>query len=154
MMAAKPAKHREEHVLVTVDGKGQKEIVLTEEMYSLGRGHDCDIRLQSQFASRHHATLYKRVSEGGDVYYRIVDGDAAGKASVNGLLINEHKVLFHDLKHGDKVIFGPQVSAAENLDAQLRIQEVERTIIQDQNCVFRGMRIAIGRSLDGTAGRY
>ncbi len=111
MMAAKPAKHREEHVLVTVDGKGQKEIVLTEEMYSLGRGHDCDIRLQSQFASRHHATLYKRVSEGGDVYYRIVDGDAAGKASVNGLLINEHKVLFHDLKHGDKVIFGPQVSA-------------------------------------------
>lgn len=111
MMAAKPAKHREEHVLITVDGKGQKEIVLTEAMYSMGRGHDCNIRLQSQFASRHHATLYKRTNEGGDTYYRIVDGDAAGKASVNGLLINDQKVLFHDLKHGDKVVFGPQVSA-------------------------------------------
>ena len=110
-MAAKPAKHRDEHVLIIVDGKGQKEVVISEEMYSLGRGQNCDIRLQSQFASRHHATLYKRYNPDGESYYRIVDGDTSGKASVNGLLINDRKVLFHDLKHGDKVVFGPQVSA-------------------------------------------
>ena len=110
-MAAKPAKHRQEHVLIVIDGKGQKEIVLTDEMYSLGRGQDCDIRLQSQFASRHHATLYRRANSEGDNYYRIVDGDTTGKSSVNGLLVNERKVLFHDLKHGDCVVFGPQVSA-------------------------------------------
>ena len=33
------------------------------------------------------------------------------KTSVNGLLINGKKVRYHDLKHGDKVIFGPQVEA-------------------------------------------
>lgn len=110
-MAAKPAKHRQEHVLVVMDGKGQKEIVLTEPTYTLGRGSSCDIRLQSQFVSRHHATLFKRVNKDGEQYYRIVDGDSTGKVSVNGLLVNNHKVLFHDLKNGDKVVFGPQVSA-------------------------------------------
>ena len=110
-MAPKPAKHRQEHVLIVIDGKGQKEVVLTEDTYSLGRGLSCNIRLQSQFVSRHHATLFKRVDKDGEQYYRIVDGNSAGKASVNGLLINERKVSFHDLKDGDKVIFGPQVSA-------------------------------------------
>ena len=109
-MAAKPAKHREDHVLIIVDGKGQKEIVLQDATYSLGRGNQCDIRLNSQFVSRHHATLIKR-SRGDNEYYRIVDGDSSGKVSVNGLMVNGRKVLVHDLKDGDKVIFGPQVSA-------------------------------------------
>ena len=110
-MAAKPARHREEHVLIVIDGKGQKEIILTEPFYSLGRGQQCDIRLNSQFVSRHHATLIKRLQEDGEFYYRIIDGDSGGKVSVNGLLVNNQKVLFHDLKSGDKVVFGPQVSA-------------------------------------------
>lgn len=110
-MAAKPATHREEHVLIVIDGKGQKEIILTEFLYSLGRGQQCDIRLNSQFVSRHHATLIKRLHEDGQFYYRIIDGDSEGKVSVNGLLVNNQKVLFHDLKSGDKVVFGPQVSA-------------------------------------------
>ena len=110
-MAAKPAKHRQEHVLIVVDGKGQKEIVLTNTTYTLGRGVKCDIRLQSQFVSRHHATLFKRVDKDGEQYYRIIDGNSSGKVSVNGLLVNNQKVLFHDLKDGDKVVFGPQVSA-------------------------------------------
>ncbi len=110
-MAAKPATHREEHVLIVIDGKGQKEIILTEPFYSLGRGQQCDIRLNSQFVSRHHATLMKRWQGDGEFYYRIIDGDSEGKVSVNGLLVNNQKVLFHDLKNGDKVVFGPQVSA-------------------------------------------
>jgi pSer/pThr/pTyr-binding forkhead associated (FHA) protein len=110
-MAAKVAKHRQEHVLIVMDGKGQKEIVLKNATYTLGRGQNCDILLQSQFVSRHHATLFKRTDKEGEQYYRIVDGDSSGKVSVNGLLINNRKVLFHDLKDGDKVVFGPQVSA-------------------------------------------
>lgn len=110
-MNAKPVKHREDHVLIVIDGKGQKEIMLLEEVYSLGRGQQCKIRINSQFVSRHHATLIKRVREDGSDYYRIIDGDSTGKVSVNGLLVNGRKVLFHDLKDGDKVIFGPQVSA-------------------------------------------
>jgi pSer/pThr/pTyr-binding forkhead associated (FHA) protein len=110
-MAAKPVQHREDHVLIIIDGKGQKEVILTEETYSLGRGQQCDIRINSQFVSRHHATLVKRVRDDGSDYYRIIDGDSTGKVSVNGLLVNGRKILFHDLKDSDKVIFGPQVSA-------------------------------------------
>ncbi|WP_019504083.1 FHA domain-containing protein [Pleurocapsa sp. PCC 7319] len=109
-MTAKPVKHREEYILIVTDGKGHREIHLEKNTYSLGRGAQCDILLQSQFVSRHHATLVKRQEEDGN-YYRIIDGDSEGKTSVNGLLINGKKVRFHDLKHGDKVIFGPQVEA-------------------------------------------
>ena len=110
-MAKKPVKHREDHVLIITDGKGQREVLLRDENYSLGRGQQCDILLQSQFVSRHHATIIKRVQENGENYYRIIDGDSEGKTSVNGLLINGRKVRFHDLKDGDKVVFGPQVHA-------------------------------------------
>ena len=110
-MSVKPAKHREEHILIVFDGRGKKEIVLSQTSYSLGRGPDCDIRIQSQFVSRHHATLIRRSHNDTEASYRIVDGDLTGKTSVNGLLVNEKKVSFHDLKNGDKVVFGPQVSA-------------------------------------------
>ena len=109
-MTAKPVKHREEHILILIDGKGRREIQLVNKTYSLGRGVQCDIVLQSQFVSRHHATLIQREEEERK-YYRIIDGNSEGKTSVNGLLINGKKIRFHDLKHGDKVVFGPQVEA-------------------------------------------
>ncbi len=109
-MTAKPVIHREEHILIVTDGKGHREIKLKDEVYSLGRGVQCSIILQSQFVSRHHATLVRRKEEERNCY-RLIDGDSEGNTSVNGLLINGKKVRFHDLKHGDKVIFGPQVEA-------------------------------------------
>jgi len=109
-MTVKPAKHREEHVLIVTDGKGHREIRLQDQNYSLGRGQQCHIVLQSQFVSRHHATLIRREEEDYN-YYRIIDGNSDGKTSVNGLLINGKKVRFHDLRNGDRVIFGPQVEA-------------------------------------------
>ncbi len=109
-MTAKPVIHREEHILIVTDGKGHREIKLKDEVYSLGRGVQCSIILQSQFVSRHHATLVRRKEEERNCY-RLIDGDSQGNPSVNGLLINGKKVRFHDLKHDDKVIFGPQVEA-------------------------------------------
>ena len=106
-MIAKPAKHREEHVLIVTDGKGHREIRLQDQTYSLGRGQQCNIILQSQFVSRHHATLIRRQEEDGN-YYRIIDGNSEGKTSVNGLLVNGKKVRFHDLRNGDKVILAPR----------------------------------------------
>ena len=110
-MTAKPVKHREEHILIVTDGKGHREVKLHNKTYSLGRGVQCNIVLQSQFVSRHHATLIKREDRDGGSHYRIIDGDCEGKTSVNGLSIDGKKVRFHDLKHGDKVILGPQVEA-------------------------------------------
>ncbi|MEN9519189.1 MAG: hypothetical protein RLZZ381_1777 [Cyanobacteriota bacterium] len=109
-MTARPVKHREEHILIVTDGKGHREVRLQDQIYSMGRSAQCNILLQSQFVSRHHATLVRRQEED-HYYYRIIDGDSEGKNSVNGLLINGKKVRFHDLKPGDRVVFGPQVEA-------------------------------------------
>lgn len=109
-MTARPVKHREEHILIVTDGKGHREVRLQDQIYSMGRSIHCNILLQSQFVSRHHATLVRRKEED-HYYYRIIDGDSEGNNSVNGLLVNGKKVRFHDLKHGDKVVFGPQVEA-------------------------------------------
>ncbi|ACB53732.1 unknown [Crocosphaera subtropica ATCC 51142] len=112
-MAEKSVLPQREHFLIIEDDKGRQEILLREPTYSIGRSHDCDIRLRSQFVSRHHATLHRRIREDGSSYYRIVDGDLEGKRSVNGLLINQAKIkqASYDLQDGDEIVFGPQVFA-------------------------------------------
>jgi pSer/pThr/pTyr-binding forkhead associated (FHA) protein len=110
-MTGKPVLPQKEHFLIVEDDKGRQEIILNDPMYSLGRAQTCDIRLRSQFVSRHHATLFRCERENGASYYRIVDGDAAGKVSANGMLVNGRKVPIYDLKDGDEVVFGPQVIA-------------------------------------------
>lgn len=99
------------HLLIVEDDKGRKEFVLTKAVYSIGRDPTCTIRLYSQFVSRRHATLLQLPKPDGSYYYRIVDGDAKGKASANGLIINGRKSPAHDLRNEDEVVFGPQVRA-------------------------------------------
>jgi pSer/pThr/pTyr-binding forkhead associated (FHA) protein len=99
------------HLLILEDDKGRRGFVLCEPMYSIGRDPKCDLRLVSQFVSRFHAMLHQ-VKQDDDIYsYRIVDGDAEGKPSSNGLLINGRKRSQHDLEHEDKIVFGPQARA-------------------------------------------
>jgi pSer/pThr/pTyr-binding forkhead associated (FHA) protein len=99
------------HLLILEDDKGRRGFVLNEPTYSVGRDPKCDLRLVSQFVSRFHAIL-QRIEQPDDNYsYRIVDGDAEGKPSSNGLLINGRKRSQHDLEHEDKIVFGPQVRA-------------------------------------------
>ncbi len=110
-MAEKSVLPQGEHFLIIEDDKGRQAIPLQKPTYSMGRSPDCDICLLSQFVSRHHATVYRRIREDGSSYYHIVDGDMEGKRSVNGLLINKTKEISHDLQDGDEVVFGPQVFA-------------------------------------------
>jgi pSer/pThr/pTyr-binding forkhead associated (FHA) protein len=110
-MAQKTAEHYIIHLLIVEDDRGRKEFRLGDSIYTLGRSPDCDIRLNSQFVSRVHGTLLKEVNEQGDEYYRIIDGSIDGQASANGIVINGEKVESHNLKNGDQVVFGPQVSA-------------------------------------------
>lgn len=110
-MAAKTAKPHQEHLLIIEDDKGRRSVPLIEASYSIGRDQNCDIRLSSQFVSRRHAILNRRLRPDGTSYYQIMDGDENGKPSVNGLLINGRKAPTHDLVHGDEVVFGPQVFA-------------------------------------------
>jgi len=107
------AQTNESHLLIIEDDQGRKEFPLERPVYSIGRDKTCDIRLVSQFVSRRHATLVRlpRDDSSHRYYYRIVDGDAKGKPSSNGIMINGRKMLAHDLKNEDEVVFGPQVRA-------------------------------------------
>ncbi len=100
-----------EHVLIVEDDKGRKEYPLEESSYSIGRDKRCDIRLFSMFVSRHQATLIQQVRADGSYFYQIVDGNANGKPSVSGLLLNGQKCKAHYLQDGDEIIFNPGVTA-------------------------------------------
>jgi pSer/pThr/pTyr-binding forkhead associated (FHA) protein len=106
-----PSQPNQNHLLIIEDDQGRKEFVLDGPVYSIGRDSRCDIRLFSQFVSRRHATLVRLPQEDGSSFYRIVDGDAKGKPSANGLLINGRKLQVHDLQDEDEVVFGPRVRA-------------------------------------------
>lgn len=107
------AQTNESHLFIIEDDQGRKEFPLDRPVYSIGRDKNCDIRLVSQFVSRRHATLVRlpRDDSSHRYYYRIVDGDAKGKASSNGIMVNGRKMLAHDLKNEDEIVFGPQVRA-------------------------------------------
>ena len=98
-------------ILIVEDSQGRREISLESSVYSLGRDPKCDIRLASQFVSRHHATLVQLPRDNETDYYRIVDGNLKGKPSANGMLINGRKVQAHDLSNEDEIVFGPQARA-------------------------------------------
>ena len=98
-------------ILIVEDSQGRREIVLDSSVYSVGRDVKCDIRLASQFVSRHHATLVQLPKDDETDYYRIVDGNLKGKPSANGMLINGRKLQAHDLKNDDEIVFGPQARA-------------------------------------------
>jgi pSer/pThr/pTyr-binding forkhead associated (FHA) protein len=102
---------QQNHLLIIEDDKGRREFVLEAPLYSIGRDPKCDIRLVSQFVSRRHATLVQLRNDDDSYYYRVVDGNAKGKLSANGLLINGRKLQAHDLVNEDEVVFGPNVKA-------------------------------------------
>ncbi|MBW4480574.1 MAG: FHA domain-containing protein [Tolypothrix brevis GSE-NOS-MK-07-07A] len=122
----KLAETNETHLLIIEDDQGRKEFTLDHPLYSIGR-RDCDIILVSQFVSRRHATLVRlpRDEKNHSYYYRIVDGDAKGKPSANGLMINGRRIPAHDLKNEDEVVFGPQVRAIYYL-----LRDTARPIIE------------------------
>ncbi len=98
------------HIIIVEDDKGKREILLRKSVYTIGRSQQCNIKINSAFVSRYHATILREFDSQGYVNYKIVDGDGQAKFSVNGILVNGKKVANQLLKHGDKVVFGPQVS--------------------------------------------
>lgn len=98
-------------ILIVEDSQGRREICLDSSVYSIGRDPKCDIRLASQFVSRHHATLVQLPKDEKKTLYRIVDGNLKGKPSANGMLINGRKVQSHNLVNEDEIVFGPQAKA-------------------------------------------
>jgi pSer/pThr/pTyr-binding forkhead associated (FHA) protein len=108
-MSEFPAQPHKAHILIVEDDKGRREILLRKSKYSIGRAQQSDIRINSPFVSRHHATMIRQFDDHGYTYYEILDGDGYKSCSANGILINGRKVNNQQLRNGDKVVFGPQV---------------------------------------------
>ena len=87
------------HLLVIQDPKGQRTLPLLEATYSLGRDLRNAIVLYSPSVSRQHAILLRVTIPNTDQYgFRIIDGNFQGKKSTNGLFVNGHKCLHHNLQ--------------------------------------------------------
>ncbi|PSB04720.1 FHA domain-containing protein [Merismopedia glauca] len=111
------------HLLIIEDDTGRREFTVSNNLCSLGRQATSDVRLFSRFASRHHATLLRRLRDDGTDFYLIIDGDLTGKRSTNGILVNGRKLEVHELIDGDRIVFGPGVSIIYyliNLERKIR----------------------------------
>ena len=72
---------------------------LQQEAYTLGRGDDADLVIDSEAASRKHAAI-----EFAGGKFRIRD-----LGSTNGVLLNGQSVETAELHHGDQIEIGEQV---------------------------------------------
>jgi pSer/pThr/pTyr-binding forkhead associated (FHA) protein len=101
---------QERHVLVIEDGESPRAISLQAVAYSVGRDPSNAIVIDVETLSRQHAMLLRVPNPGKNSYnYRLVDGNAAGKASTNGVFVNGRRCTTHTLVNGDQVGFGQKV---------------------------------------------
>ncbi|WJI23280.1 FHA domain-containing protein [Thermosynechococcus sp. B0] len=102
--------NREHHLLNIEDETGKRTIPLDAATYSIGRDVTNAIVIHGHTVSRQHALLLRIPSPNG-YRYRVVDGNADGKPSANGILVNGQRVQSHELKDGDEINFGGSVKA-------------------------------------------
>lgn len=104
---------KERHVLIVNDEKGRHAIALDAATYSLGRDATNAIVLNSTTVSRQHALLLRvPIPQTNRYRYRLVDGNAKGKPSTNGVFANGQRCSSHELANGDVISFGEKVSAS------------------------------------------
>jgi diguanylate cyclase (GGDEF)-like protein len=120
--------HAAKHpVLIVLQGDDiGTSVALEGKAFTIGRGTDCDIRLDDNLASRQHAQLM--TASGGQVYC-VHDLGSTNGTFVNGQLVEDPYVL----QDGDKIRVGRHVFKFALLDEfesefQMRIQQM---IIRD-----------------------
>ncbi|MDR7896862.1 FHA domain-containing protein [Thermosynechococcus sp. JY1334] len=102
--------NRQHHLLNIEDETGKRTIPLEAATYSIGRDVTNAIVIHGHGVSRQHALLLRIPSPNG-YRYRVVDGNAEGRPSANGILVNGQRVQSHELKDGDEINFGGSVKA-------------------------------------------
>ena len=105
-------KLQEYHLLLIRCGQQNLVITLEATNYSIGRDRNNDIVLNHRSISRQHASLIKiQIAQSRGCQYRIVDGNAQGKPSTNGVFINDQQCQTHELVSGDMIGLGPEIQA-------------------------------------------
>lgn len=85
---------------VLVDINTKRPVYLKKQDVLIGRGSDCDIRLNSEAVSSHHARIHN-TSKG----WAVSDLDSHNGTKLNGRFINQPQLIFDEdmLTFGDKV---------------------------------------------------
>jgi len=83
-------------IVVTYKGKRIAKYRLAKRKIMIGRRHDCDIRINSRSASRHHAQIFSVLDQD-----YVLDLD-----SKNGTFVNSRRIKKHTLEDGDVVSIG------------------------------------------------
>lgn len=100
---------QDNHVLMIEEEEGVRCILLDSPTYSLGRDKKNSIVLPaSKAVSRFHAMLLRIPGTNNSLghSYRIVDGDATGKLSTNGVVVNGERHTSYTLGEGDTIMLG------------------------------------------------
>jgi diguanylate cyclase (GGDEF)-like protein len=101
-----PPPKTKKYALIIKDHAGVRAYPLNADRTTIGRQPNNDIVLSSRGISRSHATIHIRQN-----IPWIVDGDINGRASVNGLTINNSPRRSSKLQDGDIVTFCKEVRA-------------------------------------------
>jgi len=126
----------ERHLLTIREGHSETTYVLDASAYSIGRDPNCAIVLATKSISRRHAILLRTPTPQGGYRYRIIDGDAQGRPSANGIQVNRRACKEKQLEHNDQIVFG-----IDEVQAQYRV-EVTSEVLSG-----KGVRVAEFRSL-------
>jgi pSer/pThr/pTyr-binding forkhead associated (FHA) protein len=106
------SENQERHVLI-VNSDERRAYALEAAAYSVGRDASNAIVLDFETVSRQHALFLRVPNPITHRYeYRVIDGNAEGKPSANGLFINGKQIKSQTLKNGDSIEFGQHVKVA------------------------------------------
>jgi pSer/pThr/pTyr-binding forkhead associated (FHA) protein len=95
------------HILRIYDQPEPRQVLLKAATYSLGRDKHNSISIPNGGISRQHALLLRMPLPANAGYrYRIIDGNASGNPSLNGISINGVECTQYDLSAGDRIILG------------------------------------------------
>lgn len=100
------------HLLILEDLDGFRLVPLEESSYFLGRDATNAIVVRSKGISRQHALFLRVTNADPNSYgFMLIDGNLQGEPSTNGTAINGEKCTSAKLNHGDKIVFGRQITA-------------------------------------------
>ena len=95
------------HILRIYDQPEPRQVLLKSATYSLGRDKHNSIVIPNGSISRQHALLLRMPLPANRGYrYRIIDGNASGHSSLNGISINGVECTQYDLVAGDRIVLG------------------------------------------------
>jgi len=97
-----------QHIIKISYGDIRQTIILTNEIYSIGRHSSNKIVIHHPTISRFHCTIFpvKYGGESQQSLFWIIDGDLKGNRSSNGIFINGNKSLSHELNSMDSIKIG------------------------------------------------